>query len=57
MLLSSVDCFRMIIRRIHPGFLKIGLIFQIDCSACEFSILIFVDGAHVRAVIAGEQSG
>ena len=58
MLLSSVNCFRMTIRRIQTGFVE-GRLDVPNWLQClwNFSILIFVDGANLRAVIAGEQSG
>ena len=58
MLLSSVDCLRMIIRRIQTGFFedRLDIPNWLQCLY-KISILIFVDGANLRAVIAGEQSG
>ena len=58
MLLSSVDCFRMIIRRIQTGFFedRLDIPNWLQCL-WNFSILIFVDGANLRAMIAGEHSG
>ena len=58
MFLSSVDCFRMIIRRIQTGLFedRLDILNWLQCL-WNFSILIFVDCANLRAVIAGEQSG